>query len=153
MLQEEPLPPNSVFGRNVSNLIFPPCFTGGDLCVVGGLWNSQSAIRKVDYACASHLNLDFLTLAKHGSHKRTQPPQLPLCLLILFPHSPTLWQRRWRSSVISSSLSSFEFHTVSVTSPYKLSIIVVYRPPGLLGRFLDEMDILLSSSSSPDPPG
>ncbi|KAJ8372977.1 hypothetical protein AAFF_G00272580, partial [Aldrovandia affinis] len=43
------------------------------------------------------------------------------------------------------SPSSFEFHAVTVTVPCKLHIIVLYRPPGPLGSFLDEMDALLSA--------
>ncbi|KAJ8353048.1 hypothetical protein AAFF_G00115190 [Aldrovandia affinis] len=54
----------------------------------------------------------------------------------------------WRFGIVPLphfSPSSFEFHAVTVTVPCKLHIIVLYRPPGPLGNFLDEMDALLSS--------
>ncbi|KAK3516346.1 hypothetical protein QTP70_009400 [Hemibagrus guttatus] len=41
---------------------------------------------------------------------------------------------------------------VSVTSPINLFIIVIYRPPGPLGDFLEEMDILLSVFPSDSTP-
>ncbi|KAK3554656.1 hypothetical protein QTP70_032605, partial [Hemibagrus guttatus] len=41
---------------------------------------------------------------------------------------------------------------VSVTSPINLFIIVIYRPPGPLGNFLDEMDTLLSVFPSDSTP-
>ncbi|KAK3514194.1 hypothetical protein QTP70_009110 [Hemibagrus guttatus] len=40
----------------------------------------------------------------------------------------------------------------SVTSPIKLFIIVIYRPPGPLGDFLEEMDTLLSVFPSDSTP-
>ncbi|KAK3566962.1 hypothetical protein QTP86_007006 [Hemibagrus guttatus] len=42
--------------------------------------------------------------------------------------------------------------TVSVTSPINLFIIVIYRPPGPLGNFLEEMDTLLSVFPSDSTP-
>ncbi|KAK3575529.1 hypothetical protein QTP86_029273 [Hemibagrus guttatus] len=41
---------------------------------------------------------------------------------------------------------------VSVTSPINLFIIVIYRPPGPLGNFLEEMDTLLSVFPSDSTP-
>ncbi|XP_056441440.1 uncharacterized protein LOC130378857 [Gadus chalcogrammus] len=40
--------------------------------------------------------------------------------------------------------SAFELHAVTVTIPIKLSIVVIYRPPGPFRDFYDEMDALLS---------
>ncbi|KAK3554592.1 hypothetical protein QTP70_027897, partial [Hemibagrus guttatus] len=55
--------------------------------------------------------------------------------------------------LVSSNLfSSFEFHAVSVTSPIKVFIIVIYRPSGPLGDFLEEMDTLLSVFPSDSTP-
>lgn len=39
---------------------------------------------------------------------------------------------------------AFEFHAVSITLPFKLSIVGIYRPPGPLRDFFNEMDTLLS---------
>ncbi|KAK3547423.1 hypothetical protein QTP86_020884 [Hemibagrus guttatus] len=55
------------------------------------------------------------------------------------PHLP--------SPVVSVSNSG-----VSVTSPINLFIIVIYRPPGPLGNFLEEMDTLLSVFPSDSTP-
>uniref|UniRef100_A0AAY4ENN7 Reverse transcriptase domain-containing protein n=1 Tax=Denticeps clupeoides TaxID=299321 RepID=A0AAY4ENN7_9TELE len=49
------------------------------------------------------------------------------------------------------SISSFEFHTVSVSSPVNIILIVLYRPPGPLGTFIDELDTLLSTFSLETP--
>ncbi|CDQ60124.1 unnamed protein product [Oncorhynchus mykiss] len=40
---------------------------------------------------------------------------------------------------------SFEFHAVTVTCPLKLNIVFIYRPPGTLREFLNELDTLISS--------
>ncbi|XP_062422208.1 LOW QUALITY PROTEIN: uncharacterized protein LOC134132996 [Pungitius pungitius] len=40
---------------------------------------------------------------------------------------------------------SFEFHAVTITHPVQLNIVVLYRPPGSLGHFLEELDIVLSN--------
>ena len=40
--------------------------------------------------------------------------------------------------------SAFELHAVTVTLPIKLFLLVIYRPPGPLRDFYDEMDALLS---------
>ncbi|KAJ8381301.1 hypothetical protein SKAU_G00020790, partial [Synaphobranchus kaupii] len=54
----------------------------------------------------------------------------------------------WSFSVLplsDISITSFEYHSVLINHPINLYIIVVYRPPGPLGCFLDELDTLLSS--------
>ncbi|KAK3507663.1 hypothetical protein QTP70_032599, partial [Hemibagrus guttatus] len=86
-------------------------------------------------------------------------------LLYPFSHSPResgrgggtglLLSQRWCSSPLPLShltISSFEFHAASVTSPINLFIIVIYRPPGPLGNFLDVMDTLLSVFPSDSTP-
>ena len=54
----------------------------------------------------------------------------------------------WTFSVFpltNLSPSTFEYHSVLITHPINLYIIVVYRPPGPLRSFVDELDTLLSS--------
>ncbi|KAG5840926.1 hypothetical protein ANANG_G00194020, partial [Anguilla anguilla] len=54
----------------------------------------------------------------------------------------------WKFCVLPSPNlipSFFEVHAITVTHPSKLHIIVLYRPPGPLGCFLDELGTLLSS--------
>ncbi len=44
-----------------------------------------------------------------------------------------------------SGNSSFESHAITITHPAKIHFVVVYRPPGQLGNFLEELDVLLSN--------
>ncbi|KAK3545859.1 hypothetical protein QTP70_016096, partial [Hemibagrus guttatus] len=57
-----------------------------------------------------------------------------------------------RSSADNSSLNKLPRYLFSVTSPISLFIIVIYRPPGPLGDFLEEMDTLLSVFLSDSTP-
>ncbi len=41
--------------------------------------------------------------------------------------------------------SSFESHSVTITYLLKIHFVVVYRPPGPLGNFVEELDVLLST--------
>ncbi|KAJ8365101.1 hypothetical protein SKAU_G00139320 [Synaphobranchus kaupii] len=100
----------------------------------------------------------FSPSPKPGSHRTTR--QLPLPSP---PPSPSLTPPRpsgrgggtglllspsWSFSVLplsDISITSFEYHSVLINHPINLYIIVVYRPPGPLGCFLDELDTLLSS--------
>lgn len=47
---------------------------------------------------------------------------------------------------------SFEVHAVTVTHAVQLNIVVLYRPPGSLGYFLEEIDVLLSNFPENGPP-
>ncbi|KAK3508073.1 hypothetical protein QTP70_012386 [Hemibagrus guttatus] len=156
-------------GHVSSNLIYPPLLSQSQTMVVGGLWNCQSAVRKADFisALASHYSFDFLALTETwiSPQNTTTPAALPSAYT--FSRSPResgsgggtvlLLSRRWCSSPLPLShltISSFEFHAVSVTSPINLFIIVIYCPPGPLGDVLEEMDTLLSAplSHPPQPP-
>ncbi len=46
---------------------------------------------------------------------------------------------------LKSIKSSFESHSVTITYPPKIHIVVVYRPPGPLVNFVEELDLLLST--------
>ncbi|KAF4072136.1 hypothetical protein AMELA_G00270780 [Ameiurus melas] len=83
---------------------------------------------------------------------RTLPHQLPWPPTSPIPHAPTdegvvLLSKTWKFTCLSPSCSytSFEFHAVTVTDPAKMYFLVVYRPPGQLGKFIDEFDTLLST--------
>ncbi|KAK3543791.1 hypothetical protein QTP70_027266, partial [Hemibagrus guttatus] len=108
--------------------------------VVGGLWNCQSAVRKADFisALASHYSFDFLALTETWIPPQNTATPAALSSAYTFSHSP-------RESGRGGG-------TVSVTSPINLFIIVIYRPPGPLGDFLDEMDTLLSVFPSDSTP-
>ena len=52
----------------------------------------------------------------------------------------------------TATYNSFEYHATRVTAPVKIYLVVIYRPPGQLGDFLDEFDTLLSSIPEHDCP-
>ncbi|KAK3541677.1 hypothetical protein QTP86_000462, partial [Hemibagrus guttatus] len=127
-------------GHVSRNLIYPPLLSQSQTVVVGGLWNCQSAIRKADFisALASHYSFDFLALTETWISPQNTATPAALSSAYTFSHSP-------RESGRGGG-------TVSVTSPINLFIIVIYRPPGPLGNFLDEMDTLLSVFPSDSTP-
>ncbi|KAK3565278.1 hypothetical protein QTP86_004283 [Hemibagrus guttatus] len=127
-------------GHVSSNLIYPPLLSQSQTLVVGGLWKCQSAVRKADFisALASHYSFDFLALTETWIPPQNTATPAALSSAYTFSHSP-------RESGRGGG-------TVSVTSPINLFIIVIYRPPGPLGNFLDEMDTLLSVFPSDSTP-
>ena len=63
--------------------------------------------------------------------------------------------RKWSFSLYLLPLftpTSFEFHAVTVTHPVQWTIVVLSRPPGSLGDFLEELDVLLSNFPENSPP-
>ncbi len=74
-----------------------------------------------------------------------------------FSHTPRLTGRgggtgllisnNWKFTPLSSPCinSSFESHSVTITYPLKINFVVVYRPPGSLVNFVEELDLLLSN--------
>ncbi len=74
-----------------------------------------------------------------------------------FSHTPRMIERgggtgllisnEWKFDLLLSltSNSSFESHAITITHPAKIHFVVVYRPPGQLGNFLEELDVLLSN--------
>ncbi len=76
---------------------------------------------------------------------------------IISPSSPPITGRdggtrllisnNWKFTPLSSVSinSSFESHSVTITYPLKINVVVVYRPPGPLVNFVEELDLLLST--------
>ncbi|KAK3508055.1 hypothetical protein QTP70_011851, partial [Hemibagrus guttatus] len=130
----------SLLNNVSSNLIYPPLLSQSQTVVVGGLWNCQSAVRKADFisVLASHYSFDFLALTETWISPQNTATPAALSSAYTFSHSPRVSGRGGG--------------TVSVTSPINLFIIVIYRLPGPLGNFLDEMDTLLSVFSSDSTP-
>ncbi len=58
-----------------------------------------------------------------------------------------LISNNWKCTLLPSLSinSSLESHSVTITYPLKINFVVVYRPPGLLGYFVEELDVLLST--------
>uniref|UniRef100_A0A3B1IPZ4 Reverse transcriptase domain-containing protein n=1 Tax=Astyanax mexicanus TaxID=7994 RepID=A0A3B1IPZ4_ASTMX len=145
--------------RNPSNLLYPPSSLSSQVLVHGGLWNCHSAVLKADFitALASAQSLDFLALTETWITPENSATPAALSSAFAFSHSPwptgrgggtgLLLSRKWSFTVLSFlhlDISSFEFHAVTISFPVKLHIIVLYRPPGPLGNFIDELDTLLS---------
>ncbi|XP_071202850.1 uncharacterized protein [Salvelinus alpinus] len=105
---------------------------------------------------------DFGTLALTETWITTDNTATPTALASsahVFSHTPRasgqrgggtgiLISPKWTfslSPLTHLSIASFEFHAVTVTSPFKLNILIIYRPPGSLGEFINELDALISS--------
>ena len=144
---------------NPSNLIYPTVSTHVEQVVAGGLWNCQSAvlIAKDILGYATALSLNFLALTETWIKPENTATPAALSAGFSFTHSPRVGRHgggtglliadKWKYSNISLSHfspSSFEFHAVTVTHPVKLTIVVLYRPPGPAGGFLEEVDTLVS---------
>ena len=150
---------------NPTNLIYPVLSGHTEQVVAGGLWNCQSAVQKAEFISgyASLHSLNFLALTETWITPDNTATPAALSDVYSFSHTPRAARRgggtgllispKWKYSPLSVpqfSPLSFEFHAVAVTHPVKLTIAVVYRPPGPLGEFLDELDILISHISADD---
>ncbi|XP_076863835.1 uncharacterized protein LOC143516125 [Brachyhypopomus gauderio] len=145
--------------RNTRNLTYPQCSPQTPITVTGGLWNCQSAVQKADFisALASLHSLHFLALTETWITPENSATPAALSSAFSFTHSPRrlgrgggtglLLSPEWRFTQLSFSalsISSFEFHAITVSYSTILHIIVIYRPPGSLENFIDELDTLLS---------
>ncbi|KAK1802744.1 hypothetical protein P4O66_021282, partial [Electrophorus voltai] len=145
--------------RNLSNLTDPQRFIPSHIVVAGGLWNCQSAVQKADFisALASLHFLHFLALTETWISPENSATLAALSSAFSFTHSlrrlgrgagtGLLMSREWCFTPLSFStlsISSFEFHAITVSFPTKRIIIVIYCPPGSVDHFIDELDILLS---------
>ena len=117
-------------------------------------------MRKADFitAYASLLSLQFLALTKTWITPENTATPAALSSSFSFSHTSRpsgrgggtglLISPSWTFSVFpltNLSPSTFEYHSVLITHPINLYIIVIYRPPGPMRSFLDELDTLLSS--------
>ncbi|KAM9436978.1 uncharacterized protein ACWYII_015092 [Salvelinus alpinus] len=149
-------------GRRYSNLVVPARTTHVEFQVSGSLWNCRSAANKAEFisAYASLQSLDFLALTETWiTTDNTATPTAFSSSAHMFSHTPRasgqrgggtgiLISPKWTfslSPLTHLSIASFEFHAVTVTSPFKLNILIIYRPPGSLGEFINELDALISS--------
>ncbi|KAM9513387.1 uncharacterized protein ACWYII_046805 [Salvelinus alpinus] len=149
-------------GRCHSNLVVPARTTHVEFQVSGSLWNCRSAANKAEFisAYASLQSLDFLALTETWiTTDNTATPTALASSAHVSSHTPRasgqrgggtgiLISPKWTfslSPLTHLSIASFEFHAVTVTSPFKLNILIIYRPPGSLGEFINELDALISS--------
>ncbi|KAK1792548.1 hypothetical protein P4O66_012485 [Electrophorus voltai] len=145
--------------RNLSNLTYLQRLAPSQIVVAGGLWNCQSAVQKADIisALASLHFLHFLALTETWITPENSATLAALSSAFSFIPSlrrlgrgggtGLLMSREWRFTPLSFStlsISSFEFHAITVSFPTKRLIIVIFHPPGPLDHFIDKFDILLS---------
>ncbi len=101
--------------------------------------------------------LSILGLTETWIHPEDSATPAALSNNFSFSHTPRqvgrgggtglLISDNWKYSTHSPlcNYNSFESHVITVTAPIKLHVVVIYRPPGQLGTFLEELDGLLSS--------
>ncbi len=124
-----------------------------------GLWNCQSAVNKADFitSITSHSRLNLMALTETWIKPEDTATPAALSNHFSFSHTPRLPGRgggtgllisnNWKFTPLSSPSinSSFESHSVTITYPLKIHFVVVYRPPGPLVTFVEELDLLLST--------
>ncbi|XP_027132219.1 uncharacterized protein LOC109140348 [Larimichthys crocea] len=116
------------------------------------------AVNKVDFipAYASSLSLDLLALTETWLKTENTATRAALSTAHSFSHTPlskrggetgVLVNNKWNYAplLLNTNYCSFEHHAIKVITPVKCSVIVIYRPPGPLGDFVNELDTLLSS--------
>ncbi len=145
--------------RNPNNLHTLPMSANTLLSFSIGLWNWQSAINKADFitSITSHSRLNLMALTETWIKPEDNATPAALSNNFSFSHTPCLTGRgggtgllisnNWKITPLSSLSinSSFESHSVTITYPLKIHFVVVYRPPGPLVIFVEELDLLLST--------
>ncbi len=145
--------------RNPNNLRTLPMSTNTLLSFSIGLWNCQSAVNKADFitSITSHSRLNLMALTETWIKPEDNATPAALSNNFSFSHTPHLTGRGggtglfisndWKFTPLSflSINSSFESHSVTITYPLKIHFVVVYRPPGPLVQFVEELDLLLST--------
>ena len=147
---------------NPNNLIYPPRSPNHHIRIEGGLCNCHSASKKnmpeFISAQATLKSLQFLALTETWISPDNTATPAALSTAHKFTHTPRpagrtgggtgiLTSPKWNVRIVNLShlsLSTFECHAISITQPVPLIIIVLYRPPGTLGNFLEELDALIS---------
>ncbi len=140
---------------NLSNLIYPTRFTHNQHLNSGPCGTARQRPAKL----SSSLDMppcDLWTLLlslSHRSHMKRLPPMQPSPHPTPSPsHSDLLAEGFGTGLLISKyrfslyllpNVTPFKFHAVSY--PLKLNTVVLYRPPGPLREFLEELDVFLSN--------
>ena len=123
-----------------------------------GLWNCQSVVQKSDFCPTLAMAFSYL-LALTETWIRPENTATPAALMnnYVFSHTSRLSGRGGRTGFLvfndwkltqllpAHSYDLFEYHAIMITSSFKLYLVVMCHPPGQLGSFVCEMDILLSA--------
>ncbi len=145
--------------RNPNNLRPVPLSSTTLLSIPIGLWNCQSAVNKADFisAIATHYSLNLMALTETWIKPEDTATPAALSTNYTFSNIPRtigrgegtglLISNEWKFDLLPSLTgnSSFESHAITITHPVEIHFVVVYRPPGQLGNFLEELDVLLSN--------
>ncbi|XP_067234081.1 uncharacterized protein, partial [Chanodichthys erythropterus] len=145
--------------RNHNNLRSLPMSPSTLFSISIGLWNCQSAVNKAEFITAIATYSDLHLIALTETWIKPEDTATPAALSSNFTFSHTsrqigrgggtglLMSNEWKFNPLPSRSEngSFESHAITITYPTKIHVVVVYRPPGQLGNFLEELDVLLSS--------
>jgi len=110
-------------------------------------------VNKADFipAFASRSTIYILGLTETWIHPENSATPAALSNNFSFSHTPRqsgrgggtglLISNNWKYSTLSSlcNNNSFEYHVITLTTPIKIHIVVIYRPPGQLGSFVEEL--------------
>ncbi len=144
---------------NPNNLWPVPLSSTTLLSIQIGLWNCQSAVNKADFipSIATHSGLNLMALTETWIKPEVTATPAALSTNFTFSHTPCtigrggntglLISNEWKFDLLPSLTgnSSFESHAITITHPAKIHFVVVYRPPGQLGNFLEDLNVLLSN--------
>ena len=143
----------------LTNLRPVPLTSTTTLSIPVGLWNCQSAVNKADFisSIATHSGLSLMALTETWIKPEDTATPAALSTNFTCSHTPRTTGRGGGTGLLISKdwkfdlqppptgHGSFESHAVTVTHPVKIHFVVIYRPPGQLGNFLEELDVLLSN--------
>uniref|UniRef100_A0A9J8B808 Endonuclease/exonuclease/phosphatase domain-containing protein n=1 Tax=Cyprinus carpio carpio TaxID=630221 RepID=A0A9J8B808_CYPCA len=143
----------------LTNLRPVPLTSTTTLSIPVGLWNCQSAVNKADFisSIATHSGLSLMPLTETWIKPEDTATPAALSANFTCSHTPRTTGRGGGTGLLISKdwkfdlqppptgNGSFESHAVTVTHPVKIHFVVIYRPPGQLGNFLEELDVLLSN--------
>ncbi len=148
-----------VVSRKYKKIVLPTIklrLSAGKLNRVG-LWNCQSAVNKADLipAIASQTALSILGLTETWIRPEDSATPAALSNNLSFSHTPRqvrkgggtglLISNNWKYLNYTSRCNnhSLESHAITVMAPVKLHVVVIYRPPGQLGTFLEGPVVLI----------
>uniref|UniRef100_A0A9J7WWP6 Reverse transcriptase domain-containing protein n=1 Tax=Cyprinus carpio carpio TaxID=630221 RepID=A0A9J7WWP6_CYPCA len=143
----------------LTNLRPVPLTSTPTLSIPLGLWNCQSAVNKADFisSIATHSGLSLMALTETWIKPEDTATPAALSTHFTCSHTPRTTGRGGGTGLLISKdwkfdlqppptgHGSFESHAVTVTHPVQIHFVVIYRPPGQLGNFLEELDVLLSN--------
>ncbi len=144
---------------NPNNLRPVPLSSTTLLSIPIGLWNCQSAVNKADFipSIATHSGLNLMALTETWVKPEDTATPAALSTNFTFPTPlARLGGVEVRVSLFQINGNLNFYHLLQATvhlnlmqlllpNPAKIHFVVVYRPPGQLGNFLEELDVLLSN--------